>query len=62
MLADGDQHDNIGYEQQNKADQGQEPTVCNHQELQDIGLSASKLDDEGEITENAVYNIWTTER
>ena len=33
VLPDGDQHDNVGYEQENEADQGQEPTVHDHQEL-----------------------------
>ena len=33
VLPDGDQHDNVGYEQENEADQGQESTICNHQEL-----------------------------
>ena len=32
-LPDGDQHDNVGYEQENEADQGQKSTVHNHQEL-----------------------------
>ena len=32
-LPDGDQPDNIGYEQENKADQGQKPTLWNYQEL-----------------------------
>lgn len=62
VLPDGDQHDNIGYEQENEADQGEESTVCNHQELQDIGVSAGKLDDQGKVTENAVHNVGTTER
>ena len=33
VLPDGDQHDSIGYEQENEADQGQKSTVHNHQEL-----------------------------
>lgn len=33
VLPDGDEHDSVGNEQENKAYQGQEPTVHNHQEL-----------------------------
>ena len=61
VLPDGDQHDNVGYEQENEADQGQEPTVHDHQELQDVSFSAGKLDDQGEVAKKAVQYIGTTE-
>ena len=61
-LPDGDQHDSVGYEQENEADQGQKSTVHDHQELQGVSISAGKLDDQGQVTEKAVQYIGTTER
>lgn len=51
----------VGDKQEEEADQGQEATVSNDQELEHIGVPTGEFDHKGQVTEKAIHNIGTTE-
>ena len=53
--------DCIGGQQAQKAQQGEQATVEDHQQLHHKGVSAGQLDDLRHITEEVVQSVWTTE-
>ena len=53
--------DCIGGQKAQKAQQGEQATVENHQELHHKGVRAGQLDDLRHITEEVVQSVWTTE-
>ena len=53
--------DCIGGQKPQKAQEGEQATVGDHQELHHKGVSAGQLDDLRHVTEEVVQSVWTTE-
>lgn len=53
--------DCIGGQKAQEAQQGEQATVEDHQQLHHKGVSAGQLDDLRHITEEVVQSVWTTE-